>query len=293
MIKLIMKEPKTYEEQVKLIKEKGFTIPSDKEKECIEFLKTANYYRLSAYFLPFRKKDGTFFDGIAFTKIQRIYEFDSQLRALIFGTIEDIELYLRTQFAYCASHKYGALGYLDNTMFSEKHNKEKFLQKVKLCIGENENTLVVKHHKEKYDGKFPLWVMIEFFSVGMLSYFYKDMLTEDKKVIAANIYNTGSKQLESWLRCLTDLRNRCAHYSRLYYWSFPAMPKMPKDYNFVADRKLFTQLLMLKFLYPDNKKWNTMVVLSLKALIDEYSDDISLKHIGFPVEWEEQIRTNK
>ena len=26
--------------------------------------------------------------------------------------------------------------------------------------------------QEKYDGKFPIWVIIEFFSMGMLSYFY-------------------------------------------------------------------------------------------------------------------------
>ncbi|MBU3193094.1 Abi family protein [Clostridium algidicarnis] len=133
-------------------------------------------------------------------------------------------------------------------------------------------------------------VIIEFFSVGMLSYFYKDMITEDKKAIAMNLYRTSPVQLESWLRCLTDLRNRCAHYSRIYYWPFPAMPKMPNDYDYIADRKLFSQLLMLKFLYPDNKKWGSKFVSALKALIEEYKKDISLKHIGFPDDWEERIR---
>ena len=154
---------------------------------------------------------------------------------------------------------------------------------------ENSNTLVVKHHKQKYEGKFPLWVIIEFFSVGMLSYFYKDMITEDKKAIAMNLYSTSPVQLESWLRCLTDLRNRCAHYSRIYYWSFPAMPKMPNDYDYIADRKLFSQLLMLKFLYPEQKKWDSKFISALKALIEEYKKDISLKHIGFPDDWEERI----
>lgn len=98
-------------------------------------------------------------------------------------------------------------------------------------------------------------------------------------------------QLESWLRCLTDLRNRCAHYSRIYYWSFPAMPKMPSDYDYIADRKLFSQLLMLKFLYPDNSKWDSKLISTLKALIEEYEKDISLKQIGFPCDWEERIRS--
>ena len=54
----IIKQPKTYEQQVELIKEKGFIVNND--TECISFLKQANYYRLSAYFLPFRKKNGTY-----------------------------------------------------------------------------------------------------------------------------------------------------------------------------------------------------------------------------------------
>ena len=109
---LILKEPKIFEEQLTLIRGKGFIIPEGKEQNCIEFLQKTNYYRLSAYFLPFRKKDGTFFPNIKFSRIQRIYDFDSQLRALIFGIIEDIEVYFRTQIAYYAAHKYGTLGYL-------------------------------------------------------------------------------------------------------------------------------------------------------------------------------------
>ena len=76
----VMKKPKTFAQQVEIIKEKGFII--DNDTECIGFLKQANYYRLSAYFLPFRKKDGTYFSNINFHRIQRIYEFDSRLRGV-------------------------------------------------------------------------------------------------------------------------------------------------------------------------------------------------------------------
>lgn len=48
----IVKLPKTYEEQVEIIKRKGFIV--DDDKMCESFLKQANYYRLSAYFLPYR-----------------------------------------------------------------------------------------------------------------------------------------------------------------------------------------------------------------------------------------------
>lgn len=286
-----IKEPTTYEEQIDRIKEKGFLISAQEKSKCIQFLQQVNYYRVSAYFLPFRKKDGTYVQGIPLCKVQKIYEFDSRLRGLIFLIIEDIEISIRTKLAYFAAHKYGALGYLSENMFSNKHNAAKFEEKVRMCIAENETTLVVKHHKTNYGGQFPIWIIIEFFSVGMLSYFYKDMLTEDKKKIASEM-GTVPKLLESWLRCLTDLRNKCAHYSRLYYWIFPAIPAIPKGVEIQADRKLFTQLMVLKYLYPEPEKWYSRFIIPLKVLIEEYEQDISLKHIGFPENWESLLKRN-
>ena len=117
--------------------------------------------------------------------------------------------------------------------------------------------------------------------MGMLSYLYADLKSVDQKKIARELYHTSSVCLKSWLRCLTDLRNRCAHYSRIYYWSFPALPRMPKNVSFKPNRKLFSQILTLKFLYPYKTE--------LRALMEEYGDDISLSHIGFPGNWDEMI----
>ena len=134
----IIKQPKTYEQQVELIKEKGFIVNND--TECISFLKQANYYRLSAYFLPFRKKNGTYFVDISFNRIQRIYKFDSKLRGVLFNCIERIELHLRTQLAYYCGHVYGSLGYMDKSIYNKKHNHDKFRKLLNVCIEENKNS---------------------------------------------------------------------------------------------------------------------------------------------------------
>lgn len=285
---LDVKDPITYDEQVKRISQKGFII--EDVDSCKEFLKQANYYRLLAYYLPFKKKDGTYFKGIPFKRIQRIYEFDSHLRSVLSRIIEQIEFYLRTQISYHLSLAYGALGYLDVSTFNSHHNDEIFKEKIAACISDNKRTLVVKHHNQKYGGKFPLWVIIEFFSMGTLSYLYADLLTPDKKQIASTSFNTSADCLQSWLRCLTDLRNRCAHYSRLYYWIFSAVPKTPQKAPYTFDRKLFSQILMLKYLYPDKNKWNSSVSIDIETLVDEYLPDISLKHIGFPENWKELLK---
>ncbi len=119
----------------------------------------------------------------------------------------------------------GALGYLESSTFNSRHNDAVFKQKIAACVNDNGRTLVVRHHNQKYGGRFPLWVIIEFFSMGMLSYLYADLHTPDKKKIAVNSFHTSAEGLQSWLRCTTELRNRCAHYSRLYYWIFSSIPK--------------------------------------------------------------------
>lgn len=285
---LFTKNPITYDEQVERIKEKGFII--DDFEACKEFLKHANYYRLLAYYLPFKKKDGNYLAGIYFKRIQRIYDFDSNLRSWLSRIIEQIEFYIRTQIAYHISFKYGPLGYMDSSIFNSHHDDLAFKEKISKCILDNNRTLVVKHHNKKYGGQFPIWVIIEFFPIGMLSYFYADLLTKDKKIIASTSFNTNIDCLESWLRCLTDLRNRCAHYSRLYYWIFSAIPKNIPNSNYTFDRKLFSQILMLKYLFPDKNKWNNVILNDLDTLINNYLPDISLKHIGFPQNWIELLK---
>lgn len=282
-----IKKPTTHEQQVQLIMQKGFAV--DNVSECTEFLRQTNYYRLKAYFLPFRNRSGEYFRGISFKRIQNIYKFDSELRAVLFKVIEKTECYIRSQLSYYIANQYGALSYLDENIFSQKHNHTLFLDKIRQCIDEHSQTSVVKHHNAKYDGQFPIWVIVEFFSMGMLSYFYSDLKAADQKIIAREAFNTVPACLKSWLRCLTDLRNRCAHYSRLYYWTFSAIPQFPKMCEYRADRKLFSQIFMMKYLYPDVKEWNVRVVNDIDVLIKQYDGDISLKHMGFHNDWKQYL----
>lgn len=273
---------------MQLSRKKGFVVEED--KECIGFLHRANYYRLSAYFIPFKKADGTYCENISFRRIEHLYEFDGRMRSLILQCIEEIELFLRTQFSYSMAHKYGALGYLDATNFSEAHNEDKFIKHLNRCIEENKRSLVVRHHQAKYGGQFPLWVIIEYFSIGMLSYYYADLKMVDQKFFAKSLYSTNPACMKSWLRCITDLRNQCAHSSRLYAWIFTAVPKAPKNAKYQSDRKLFSQIMMLKQLYPLKEQWNSKVAVGIETLLEEYSEDISLRHIGFPENWVELLK---
>ena len=127
----------TYEEQIALIRRKGFILYEDEEEDCIAFLKKVNYYRFSSYFFPHLKEDRSFEPGISFFRLQRTYEFDSRIRSLIFEVIEDVEVYLRTQLSYYISQKYGPYGHLGDGMYTKKHNERSFQSRVRSCVEKN------------------------------------------------------------------------------------------------------------------------------------------------------------
>ena len=51
-----------------------------------------------------------------------------------------------------------------------------------------------------------------------------------------------------------------------------------------------TTYLEQQALYPDASKWNSEILAHLCAIFDEYREDIDLKQMGFPKDWENQIK---
>ena len=283
-----LKRPTTLDEQIALIKSRNCEMGD--ENYCKDVLQRVNYYRFSAYFLPFRDELGNYREGTTFDRVYRIYEFDRKMRHLLLSLLEEVEISLRMQLSYFHAHKYGALGYEQAANFNKKHRHDRFMQQVKIEIERNKNALFVKHHMLKYGGKFPIWVIVELFTFGMLSHFYADLKRGEAGRLASELFDVSQGNVVSWLKCCTDLRNVCAHYGRLYYTTFPSTPATPSNSDFRLGEKLFDYILIVKRLYPDKVRWYHETMPALQALIEEYSTDIHLPHIGFPTNWESVMR---
>ncbi len=80
-------------QQLEKIAKRGCII--DDEQSALEFLK---YYRLTAYFLPFKTQEDKYISGTNFSQVVGIYQFDHDMRKLLFPVIEEIELALRSRF---------------------------------------------------------------------------------------------------------------------------------------------------------------------------------------------------
>jgi abortive infection bacteriophage resistance protein len=87
-----VKSPLSHKKQLEKIIARGCII--DDEAEAIAILERINYYKLTAYFLPFKNEDDTYKSGTRFSTVYRIHEFDRELSHLLFSVIVSIELKL-------------------------------------------------------------------------------------------------------------------------------------------------------------------------------------------------------
>ncbi|MBB6697273.1 Abi family protein [Clostridium algidicarnis] len=281
-----IKKAKSFKEQIEILKSRNIIIEND--DFAISILKRVNYYRLSAYMLTYKNTDGNY-NNISIEEVYNLYLFDKRLRNLILPMLENIEIAFRTHISYLIAHKYGALGYKEPNNFRNAGYHKEMIDTFNYEIDRSDE-IFVSHHKSEYNGVFPIWVLIEVSSFGTLSKMYNNLLDEDKDEIADKYYNAKGEYVRTWLHALSNIRNRCAHYGRLYNKNLTVTPKL-----FRSDRKkgiknhtIFANIYIIGRLSRDKFEWSHFVT-KLSALI-EMHDVVDLKYLGFPDDWETILR---
>lgn len=216
---------------------------------------------------------------------------------MIFGVIERIEISLRTKLIYHLSHEYDPWWFQDTSLFQNipaliktleslidqvKQSKEKFMQ----------------DHRSKYskDKRFPpAWKTLELTSFGALSKLYGNLKNQvkSKDIIAEELGAVNHTYLPSWLQSITQIRNFCAHHSRLWNKNLPGKCKLLKDppYKWINDvpsegefHYLYIHLCIMKYLL-DRIDPNNNFSSNLKALIDKYESSVDPKALGLKQNW--------
>ncbi len=299
---------KTLDEQVDILKAKGLII--DDEEYTKQILLRENYFFISGYrhLLLKSKDDKMFLPNATFKELYSLFNFDRQIRNIIFKNLLIIENNIKSIFSYQLSKKYGykEKNYLKPSNFT--NNPEKFRQvndlikKMKRQIRNNgAQHSATKHYQENY-GYTPLWVVVKVLSFGIVCELYTIMKKEDQIEIA-NIYNMSPNILEIYLPILANYRNLCAHEDILYdykthrpipetnYHNLLKIPKMDGEYIY-GKEDLFALIIILKKLLSDSE---------FKLLINELTYEIDvldgklksikiekvLDAIGFPINFKE------
>lgn len=293
-----LKKPLSFEQQIEKLKSHGMVI--EDEEKAKEVLAEINYYRFTGYALQYRKNpdESDYIKKLSFEKVYRIYQFDESLRDIFRKYIEISEVYYRTQISYgfsmtkCVASPYDQ-HYNENNFYNKIGYKE-VMENFKKEKNYYKDSLIVKHHKVKYDSKMPLWVIVELMSFSNTSKLYSSMYISEKEKIADAV-GVSYATLENHLHCLAVLRNKCAHAARLYNTQFNPPARFTKQflkkYPDVKNNSLFAYVLVLLKRLP-NKKIKMEMVDAVQTVIEEYRDDVDLALTGFPENYMTLLENN-
>ena len=277
------------DEQVENLKSLGLII--NDEEYAKRILNDISYFRLiKAYSLGFKPKNGKYNEGVTFEQIVDLYLFNANFRQITFSVIEKIEVNVRCRIANYFADTYGVLGYKDSANFVGEEYHHTFLADIEEEIGRNTRAPFVRNFKENYEGgELPIYALVEVFSFGTLSKFYKNMKNEDKKAVAKS-FGIGYTYLESWLESISYVRNICAHYGRLYNAKLSKTPMLYKEYSQagIGNNRIFGVLLCMKQILKNDAHWNQYVE-QIDMLIDKY-EKVDVKTMGFPGNWKELLK---
>lgn len=290
----------TIEEQITQLQQRGLFIASVELAK--HFLSHISYYRLAGYWWPMQlepKDQHLFKPGSKFEDVISLYSFDSSLRIIIFAAIEKIEISLRTKLIYHLSHEFGAWWFQNLDIFQNVPEAVKTLAVLEEEITRSKDVFIKSHKtKHKDDLRFPpSWKTLELTSFGALSKIYGNLKNDvkSKDTIAKEFGLVNHTFLPSWLQSIAQIRNYCAHHSRLWNKNLPGRPKLlpnpPHSWIMqVPEEKemhmLYIHLCCIKYLLniiqPQNDLKN-----QLCTLLDQYQS-VDPNALGLKSDWQNE-----
>ena len=287
------KQPITLAEQIQILKQRGLIFES--EEEALAVLSRISYFRLASYWRIMEEDSRIhrFREGSNFLSVLTLYNFDSELRSLVFNALQHIEIAARTKINQHFAMTFGSFWFMNPRLASDERRFNKNLESLRTELSRCHDEFITEHFR-KYDTPAfpPSWKTLEVASFGTLSKLYKNMSDFNvMKRVAHDFDMPQHEYLRSWLESLAIVRNYCAHHARLWNAHFAVRPKITSkmrqkwinNYNFPSDR-LYPQLCCIVYWLNSINPKNTFVT-DFKTLLSKYSS-VNPAMMGFPCGWE-------
>ena len=269
------------------------------EQTAAFYLGHISYFRLKGYWWDMQTDrikhiyapNSYFEDAIA------RYNFDSELRLILFKAIEFIEIALRTKLIYHLSQAYGGLWYLDDSIVMDKTKHEDCLTNLQTEFartGEN----FAKDFRTRYPNDNPdAWLMFEVITFGTLSKIYNNLKHQlpQKSIISNEFGLNSTNDLSSWLAAISYLRNVIAHHSQIFGRDILkrlVLPRSPRNQWLqfgvtpVQERKPFvvisTMIYLCNAIDPNNEIKNKLLA------IFNSNPNIPIYKMGFFNNWQNE-----
>jgi abortive infection bacteriophage resistance protein len=283
-------------QQLALLQSRGLVITDTGEAE--RALARLSYYRLSAYFLSFQTPgDPThaFRPGTTFTETLRLYEFDEELRLLVFRATGTVEIALRAQLAYQNSLLLGPHWYENPTASVSAYRFQENLNSLDKDLA-RASEIFLDHYRATYTNpqRPPSWMGLEVASFGLTSKFLNNLRSSPASVAIGAYFGVDEIVLKSWTRMMSYVRNVCAHHARLWNRTLTVKPKLPRRTAHrwlanprISDDRLYSLLAVAAYLLTAiEPAIGQRFKRDLQALLQAYPT-VPMTVMGFPVGWEQ------
>lgn len=300
-------------DQVALLQSRGMKISElGKASLCLERI---GYYRLSGYWYSWREVTPPnpptqpkpvvhdhFKRGAEFKHVIDLYVFDKKLRLLFLDGIERIEVGIRSEIALLLGRysptAHRNVAYLSRKFTTATKEHADWIARLDYAYGKSKEDFI-KHHKKTYQAPLPLWIAVELWDFGMLSYFLGGMRDSDLDILATKYGFPRRDLLTSWVRSMNFVRNVCAHHSRLWNRSMIDQPKAPASgaiteldhlaNDTYAQERLYGVAVAIRYLLRTinpTTSWGER----LGTLLENFpsAPGISIRNMGFPSDWQNQ-----
>ena len=292
-----MKEHKTFNQQLTILRNRGVVVPTNGKPK--RFLEQENYYNvINGYKDLFLVKGSNnlpvepelYQAGTHFNELKALFLFDRELRILLLKYLLIFENSIKTTVAYEFSKKYPRKNaYLDIANFVDNDPK-KVLQQISILTktihDKVDRTGAIKHYIEEH-GEVPLWVLVNFLTMGNIANFYNILTDSTKNIIAKfytgkyrtqnkdNTFRLSSADLSACLKVANLVRNICAHDERLYNVNLRNVRISQIANHFGIrryDNKRFIVLILFLKIVLDKKDFQRLYK-ALRNLFNQYADE--------------------
>lgn len=285
------------------------------EAEAENTLSQISYYHFKIYLHPLLdpaspggkhyREDEYFEYGL------ELYRFDEKLRALLFGIIARLEVKLRSRLDHALScFSNNPFWYLDDTFFFTIKGT-KYIDDTRKRIQADfsqEGELYARNYQNKYHNNVhtqftdlpPFWIASEIITIGCLLRifssidfgYFKKLASPDNAMLDNLAKEFGAKDfkaLTNWVQRLRDVRNRCAHHSRLWNAKLAAPSQIAGELS-INETHQYRPYLSICVMHKMIKSLG-LTGINLKAEIislfaSHHAARLYMYETGFPHDWE-------
>ena len=270
------------------------------KSDLAQKLRFVNYYHLRGYTYPYQdnsQDDSPFIIGTTWQQIWADYQFDSELRMLIFDGISRFEIALRSIVTLFMCEYCGAQWFENQSLFVSEVQFQKDLKELIENWNRSKDDFKM-HYVKCYDTNQlpPAWMIFETSTLGLVSKYLENLqkgLRPKTLIMRQFGFDRASgKVFLSWIHQLTYVRNICAHHARLFSRKLTYSSTVPKKlaYEWVneipASDKVYMAICVLTYLLnicaPDYQFKDKLIYL-----LDNANNE-QLNFMGCPQDWKEQ-----